>query len=166
MNLVEIGYFSRTHGLKGQLVLKQYRDLEPESLRAVFVDIRGSKAPYFVSAFNSSGQGLLISLEEVDTIEKAKLLLNKQVYADENILAPVEVDELVGYELIDRTQGSLGVIKAITENGAQSLVHLEYKGREVLLPLVDELIEEIDDQKKLVRYNAPDGLIDMYLESN
>ena len=165
MDVVEIGYFSKTHGIKGQLLLKASVDFETENLRALFVEMRGGRAPHFVSAVSEMPQGLLITLEDVTAVEQARELLNKKVFIDATlVIAPEAVADLSGYELVDHVFGSLGKIEAVTSNGVQDLVVLTFKGREVLLPLVDEFVEGIDDEKKLVRYKAPEGLIGLFLE--
>jgi 16S rRNA processing protein RimM len=165
VELAELGYFSKTHGIRGQLLLKVYRDFDPELLKAVFIDVKGSKAPYFISAANPTAHGVLLSLEEIDTIEKAKPLLNKQVFADVSSLIEEEEEEsLAGYTLTDKKLGLLGEITEITENGAQELMHVMYREREVILPLVDDFIVEIDDKKRTILYDAPEGLIDVYFE--
>jgi 16S rRNA processing protein RimM len=167
VELVEVGYFSKTFGIKGQLVLKTYRDFDPSEVKAIFVDVQGSKAPFFVSAAQPASQGILISLEEISTVEKAQPLIRKQVFIDASLLEDDEDEEsLVGYSVEDKNFGPLGKIVEVSENGAQEVLHLSFKDKELLLPFVDEFIEEIDDEKMIVHYNAPAGLIDLYLEDH
>ena len=39
-----------------------------------------------------------------------------------------------------------------------------YKEKEIILPITDDFIEEINETTKIIKYNAPEGLIDLYLE--
>jgi len=164
MNLLESGYFSRTHGTKGQLVFKTFVAFEPEEVKVLFVELSGSKAPYFVEDFKMAASDLVISLEGIDNPEKAKTLVNKKVFLEESLVLPETEQELLGYVVQDVLKGVLGEVKAISENGAQQLLHLNYKGKEVILPLVEDFIEAIDDEKREIRYMAPEGLIELYLE--
>lgn len=164
MELKEIGYFSKTHGIKGHLILKSNIEFYFEDLNALFIDLAGSKAPYFVKEINEGNNGLIILLEEVDAVEKAKLLIGKKVFIDEQLIAETD-DEMdwVGFELIDEQFGSLGKIKEVNDNGVQVLVSLSFKEKELILPLVDDFIQSVDEKTKILKYKAPDGLIEMYL---
>jgi 16S rRNA processing protein RimM len=40
-----------------------------------------------------------------------------------------------------------------------------YQEREILFPLSDDLIEEIDQDKSTLYVNLPEGLVELYLNS-
>lgn len=164
MERVRIGYFSNTHGIKGQLLLKLSCDLLTDNLHALFIEMNGGLAPYFVKNISESGRGLLIGLESVDTVEQARPLLNREVFADASaVVAPEEEDDLRGYSVRDKRLGELGTVTEVTFNGAQELMHIAGKNGEIVLPLVDDFIIEIDDEKRTVAYDAPEGLIEVYM---
>jgi len=164
MELSPIGYFSKTHGVKGQLILRTESDFDLETLKVLFVEAAGAKAPYFLSAFKENNTGIIISLEDIDAVEKAKLLLGKKVFIDAALISEEAAEtDILGFELIDKQHGSLGAIISTSDNGQQVLVSVNYKGKEVILPLVEEFIEKIDETEKTIFFNAPDGLIDVYL---
>lgn len=164
MKLCESGYFSRTHGTKGQLVFKAHVNFDPEALKVLFLDVSGSKAPYFVQAYKSAGAELVVCLEGIDSPEKAKALLNKTVFIDEVLLQLEEESGYEGFKVIEVSKGLLGEVDFVSENGAQQLLHIQFNGKEIILPLVEEFIEELDTNKKLIKYRAPEGLIEVYLE--
>jgi 16S rRNA processing protein RimM len=167
MNLAPIGYFSKTHGLKGHLVLKADRDFFADRLQALFIEVAGAKAPYFISELKQSGGNTIIALEELDTVEKAKKLIGKTVFIDESLIeAEEEEANWVGFELVDKKYGPLGKITEVTDNGQQVLLSIDHKGKEVILPLVEEFIERVDEEAKKLYFNAPEGLIDLYLDEN
>lgn len=164
MDLSPIGYFSKTHGVKGHLILKEEASFITEGLKALFMESATGKAPYFISEMRETNTGTIVKLEDVDAVEKAKTLLGKPVFIDSKFVEEEEEgSDWVGFELIDNKLGVLGPIKAVSTNGSQELVSVEYKGREVILPLVEEFIEKIDEELKKIWVTAPDGLIDLYL---
>ncbi len=164
MNLLESGYFSRTHGTKGQLVLKTSVEFVPEKVKVVFVELSGSKAPYFVAEYKMAASDLVLSLESIDSPEKAKGLVNKKVFLEESLVLPQTQEEFIGYMVHDLLKGPLGEVSELSENGAQQLMHLNYQGKEVILPMVEDFIQAIDHEKREIRYKAPEGLIELYLE--
>lgn len=164
MELQQLGYFSKTHGVKGQLVLRPERDFDSERTKALFVEVGGAKAPYFIAELSDVGNNVLVKLEEVDSVEKARVLVGKAVYLEVSLfLKEEEEEDWTGFELVDKQFGSLGRIRELSDNGAQVLASLHVKDREVILPLAEELIEKVDATQQIIFYNAPEGLIDVYL---
>lgn len=43
-------------------------------------------------------------------------------------------------------------------------MQIDFNGKEILIPAVDEFFKEIDRQNKTIYIEAPEGLIDIYLE--
>lgn len=167
MDLEIIGYFSKTHGVKGHLILKANKDFYFEDLRAVFIDSPTGLAPYFVKEVAANNNGFIIELEDVDVVEKAKKFIGKQVHISADLIDEEEAEfDWMGYEIIDKTYGSLGTVFSVSDNGHQVLVSLKFKEKEVILPLVDDFIEKIDETEKKLFFNAPEGLIDVYLDEN
>lgn len=165
MNMARIGYFSKTHGLKGHLVLKADSDFFADRLQALFIEVAGAKAPYFIKELKQSGGNTIIALEELDSVEKAKKLIGKAVFIDETLVDQEEAeDDWTGFELVDKHHGPLGKITSVTDNGQQMLISVEHRGKEVILPLVEEFIERVDEDAKTLYFNAPEGLISLYLE--
>ncbi len=164
MELIEAGYFSRSHGTKGQLVFKSPLQLDVEKLKVIFIEAGGSQAPYFISEFKFAGADLVLSLEGVNNPEEAKVILNKSLLIDTNcVLKDNSVDKWMDFEVYDKKLGHLGKVKFSSENGAQDLIHLEFQGKEVILPLVEEFIIEINEERKQLKYDAPEGLIELYI---
>ncbi len=163
MQLVKAGYFSKTHGLKGELLLKEQEGHLDFETKVVFIDLPSGRAPYFVSSMREFKSGVLVHLEEVDTVEKARVLIGKPVYCEDQYFFLEEELDYNGYELIDSKYGSLGPVLLTDDNGVQILLTVNVAEKEVIIPLVDDFIQSIDENNKIIRINAPEGLIDMYL---
>ncbi len=167
MDLIEAGYFSKAHGIKGALILKNQIDFNWEDLKVLFLEVAGGKAPYFVSSISKANQGFIVQLEDVDQIEKANYLLSKKIFIDALLLVEEEVENVwQDFDVIDKLKGRLGKVQTVSDNGSQKILEVEHKGKMVLLPFVDDLIERIDEGKKIIYYKAPAGLIDLYLEED
>ena len=158
----EVGYFSKTHGLKGQLQLNITADFDIENCKVLIIVTTAGESPQFISDFRGTKNGFIISLDELDTIEKAKPYVGKKVLVDESFI--LEADEsYVGYKLVDEKHGDLGNILEVEDTGANLILHVNFKGKQVLLPFTEELVTKTDDSTKTIYYKAPEGLIDMYL---
>jgi 16S rRNA processing protein RimM len=167
MDLSVIGYFSKTHGVKGQLIIKVDKEFFSEDVKAIFIETSTGLAPYFVKELSPNNSGYIIELEDVDAIEKAKLLIGKKVHINTDLLDEQEEEfDWQGFEVIDSKFGSLGTVFNMSDNGHQVLLSIMYKEKEIILPLVEDFIEKIDENEKKLFFNAPEGLIDVYLDDN
>lgn len=170
MNTQEIGYISKTHGLKGHVTLRLKEDIfiDEEKITSIFLDINGSQVPYFVEEIKLVNQGYLVKFEGIDAIELSKKLIGKTAYCLEDFITEDEesLKYFIGYTVIDSKHGNIGTIVDIddkTENVVITVAHPS--GAEIILPFNDDLLNEIDDDLKIIDLNAPEGLIEMYLNN-
>ncbi|MCX6266534.1 MAG: ribosome maturation factor RimM, partial [Bacteroidetes bacterium] len=71
--------------------------------------------------------------------------------------------EIVGFQVVDQNHGNIGRIEDILELPHQSLFQIRYGEKEILIPIVDDIIQKVDRRKKLLMIEAPSGLIEIYL---
>ena len=164
MELSQIGYFSKTQGTKGELALKYTVDFFVEEVTAIFIETATGKAPYFVKQIKQNNASLIVGLEDIDSIEKAKFLVGKAVFINtEFINTDNQEFDWIDFEVIDHLHGNLGKIIEVNTNAHQILVTINYNTKEIILPLVEDLIEKIDEEQKQIFYKSPEGLIDIYI---
>ncbi|MGY0039580.1 ribosome maturation factor RimM [Pedobacter sp. NJ-S-72] len=167
-----IGYFTKTKGLKGEIQLYfEYDEPGLLDLDVIFADINGKMVPFFVSVCkmqpNSTGN---IYLDDIDHIDKAQPLLKKKVYLPLSKM-PDRDDEdfhytdLKGFIVSDETHGELGEIIEVNEYPQQFVATVSYKEKEILFPLNDDMIVEIDEDAGTLLVDLPEGLLDIYLSN-
>ena len=66
--------------------------------------------------------------------------------------------------VVDEEKGDVGKINDILEYPTQSIMQIIVGEKEVLVPIHDDIIKNIDRENKKINIKAPSGLIDMYLE--
>jgi 16S rRNA processing protein RimM len=71
--------------------------------------------------------------------------------------------EVIGFKLIDSTHGHIGTITAINDSASQALFEAEKEGKQLLVPINDDIITKVDRERKTIHVSTPDGLIDLYL---
>lgn len=165
-----IGYITKTKGLKGEVqVFFEYDEPEDLDLKSVFIEINGKLIPFFTTAYKlQSNQTGYFFFEDLDTIEKAEKIIRKKLYLPVSKMPQKEDDEffitdLKGYIVHDEQQGELGEIIAVHEYPQQYIAVVPYRFREIMFPLNDDIIKEIDEDGKILKVALPDGLIDVYL---
>ena len=68
---------------------------------------------------------------------------------------------LVGFRLFDGPR-DLGEILEVIEQPHQVLCRIDLEGKEALIPLQEDTLRGIDQRKREVRVELPDGLLDVY----
>src|SRR5690606_6812149 len=71
--------------------------------------------------------------------------------------------EILGFRLIDAVHGDIGIIKSVNDHGSQALFEAEKDGKELLIPISDEIIEKVDRQGRAIHVKALEGLVELYL---
>lgn len=167
-----IGYITKTKGLKGEVqVFFEYPEPEDLDLDTIFLEINGKLVPYFVqTCVLQPNQTANIYLEDVDVIEKAEKLVRKKIYLPKTKMPerdPGEflITDLKGFMVVDEHRGELGEIVEIHEYPQQYVAVVPHQFREILFPLNDDFIQEIDAEKGILKVSLPEGLIDLYLNS-
>lgn len=165
----KIGKLAASHGLKGDLVLEHSlgKKTALKGLESIFIEIqKDSFLPYFIqSAKIKSEEEVLIKLEGVDTKELARKLTPKEVWitaADfKKFAAKASPISLLGFMMVNEEE-ELGEIIEVIEQPHQVLCSILYKGKEALIPIHEEVLDEIDYTQKKVFVTLPEGLLDIY----
>jgi len=58
----------------------------------------------------------------------------------------------------------IGIITEVLEYPHQAVLSINFRNKEILIPITDEIIVNVDRDKKHLYTNTPEGLIDLYLE--
>lgn len=171
--MLRVGKIVGVHGLQGAVVLKQIIDNANWLKKGdtLFIELkRESFIPYFVESAKAANETeYIITLDEVDSPEDAQVLVNKTVYANEQVLETAKVDSplmYIGFSLVDKQKGGLGNIEDVMLVGRQWIAKMTIESKEVLIPLAEDMIQEVNLKNKFIRINLPDGLLEVYLGSN
>lgn len=166
-----LGKIVSRHGLKGDLLAKLDTD-QPEAyenLESVLVSLGSALVPFFIRKSRLHKSSLLrISFEDLTSDEATAQLLGKELYLPLHFLPPLEGNkfyfhEIIGYSLMDENYGDVGTVIAVNDQSSQAILVAEKEGKEVLIPINDEFIQEVDRDNRSLRIRTPEGLIELYL---
>ncbi|HNP99724.1 MAG TPA: hypothetical protein PKK99_11760 [Bacteroidia bacterium] len=167
--LTPVGFISKVHGYKGQVILA-LEHCAPSAIQKaafLFIEMDGLPVPFPVQEFTEKGDDILLKLELIDSDTEAKKIVRQTVFAEKlHIREDVELDwpDLVGFIATDQSFGLLGMIEEVEELPMQWIAHCHVNGKELLFPLNEQVLVEINEEKKELLLNLPEGLIQVYLE--
>lgn len=164
----KIGFVQKTHGLKGELTLSLENDAPDDlgMLKSVFVEDGDRLVPYFIDSISLNGNKAFVKFEEIDSIGQAEKLVRKSLYLEKS-QRPKKArgefydDEIIGFGIFDAEAGELGMVTEIIQAGANKLLSVDNKGKELLIPVNAPFIISINKSKKQIRVDLPEGYLDI-----
>lgn len=166
---LHVAHCARPHGVNGELVVRVEKGFTVDSVSFdfVFVELEGGLVPFFVEEIREKNpEEAILKFEAVKTQEQARRLCDAAVYVQRDWLTDEDgvstaSGSVIGYCAIDQLSGVLGPITHIQEIAKNPLFIVDYQGRELMIPIVDEFILSVDDEQKKVLFNLPEGLLDL-----
>lgn len=167
----QLGNVVKTHGLRGEVVFFLDVDTpeEYQKLESVFIDINGKLVPFFIESLHLQGDRAIVALEEIESLEDAEQLVGKSAFLPLNHLPELLAGkyyyhQLVGF-LVYEEENLIGKVTEIFEMPHNHLMGVDHQGKEVLIPIEDEIILSVDLKAEKIDVRLPEGLLDLYLHS-
>ncbi len=159
-----IGKLVKPRGYKGeiQLFVTHAGDIEFKKLEFVFLNINGVPTPYFVEDVIFSGKKIFLKLENVNSDKEADGLKNLEVLIPaDKITELIDDSEFTGFTIEDAELGEIGKIIRTEEYPSSEMWIVLKEGKEIMIPVTDQFIIEINYPSKKIRYQAPEGLFEL-----
>lgn len=162
---------TRLFGPDGTLAVVLYDAFpvtEPDFGEPLYAIVDSLPVPLFLERFERRGRaGALVRFSDLETVAQASLLLGCELY-DSAPCGEVSGPEsdygaLAGYRAV-LAPGTEGVIESVVADEANPLFVVNVGGREVLVPVADEFISDIDDAARTIVFSLPEGLLELYLD--
>ena len=166
-----LGTIVSKFSFKGEVLVKVDTD-DPETyttLESVFIAMGNELVPFFMEKVRLHKSNLLrIKFEDIDDEPAADTLMRADLYLPLAALPKLEGNkfyyhEVIGFAVKDTRLGHIGMLKSINDASSQPLFEIEDDGKEILIPIHDEFIKEVDRASKTILVETPEGLIDLYL---
>jgi 16S rRNA processing protein RimM len=165
----QLGKITKPFGYKGQVIFFLDVD-EPEDyaeLDAVFVEVKSSLIPYFIKDLKVNGNKAIVTFEDIDA-EQALALVGCNLFLPLKMLPKLTGNrfyyhEVIGWKVVDSEKGDIGIIASVIDYPAQPLFQIMKNDKEILIPIIDQVIKKVDRKEKTMNITAPNGLIDLYL---
>lgn len=165
------GKITKTHGLKGEITIKLdvANPSDFRELRYLLIEEKGALIPYFIDYYRISGDKMFVQFQDIIKLEQALVFLGKAVFLPNELMPKLADDEfyyqeIVGFKLIDKEKGEIGEISNVLEYPTQAVIQVMKDGKEILIPIHDDIIQKVNKKAKTLTVKAPEGLIDMYLD--
>lgn len=165
---LEIGKIVATHGIKGEVRVEPWCD-SPKffcSFKTLYMDKNGSCAVK-VKSSRPHKNIVIVSLDGIDTVEKAQSLRGKVLFMDRRDAKIADgsyfIQDLIGCRVLDfdNTEKCYGTLTQVSETGANDVWHItDENGKEYLIPAIKDVVAKTDILKRTVYIRPLRGIFD------
>lgn len=163
------GKISKPYGLQGSVNMildpESGKGIEPEN--PLFINLDGQRVPFFIEDFDPvSKDQAIVKFEFINTVEEARKICGCDAYLEpKSSRSPRETatdyHDLVGHIAHDLKLGSLGTIIEFVPGKMNPVFLVDYRGKELIIPAVNEIIDHIDSKAQSVYFELPEGLTEL-----
>jgi 16S rRNA processing protein RimM len=168
------GTILKTHGVQGELSASLHEpDLFADfPFEMVFINPGGGPVPFFITSwsFNPQKNTFIFRLEGIDSPADASAFIQQDILLPADTLPKPKnkrffIHEVIGFLLIDTHKGEIGPIEEVLDLPMQQVFRVLKGQTEILIPAAEDLIRLVDRKARTVLIQAPEGLIDLYLQA-
>lgn len=168
-NLIEIGYCTKPHGIKGEFTFVIYEEFYEDLEKGSSIIIQGSSPKSSINGKQKKqkiekinfGHKIMVRLEGIENRNQVEELVPFSILLDREKIDELHEGEMLlsdyeGLEAIEFGTGrKLGPVVQVYESGAQPILQVG-KGRESFeIPLVENFVKEVDLDKKEIHVVVP-----------
>jgi 16S rRNA processing protein RimM len=167
-DLVAIAKLIKTRGLRGEIVADVLTDFPDrfENLETVLaVKPNGVTSELEIENFWFQKNRIVLKFKDFDSIEAAQTLRDCEICIPETEVVKLEEDEFFDWQLedcaVETIDGEqIGKVKELLRTGGTEILVVAGAEKEFLIPFAASVCTEVDVENKLIKIDAPEGLLD------
>ncbi|HLR38121.1 MAG TPA: ribosome maturation factor RimM [Chitinophagaceae bacterium] len=170
---IQIGKIEAAYGLSGEvLVSHKLKEAFPkDKLSTIFIaKNKNSYIPYFPSSIKiKNTHKAYIKFEDINSKEEAHAILRKEIFIPKKEFEKIATRESEWYYLGFKVKEEKQILGEISDiivlPQGQLLAQVFQEEKELMIPLSEQTITDLDDKNRIISVSLPDGLLDLYNES-
>ena len=167
-NYFRVGVITSPHGIAGEVKVypttddkRRFDNLE----EVLMVWPRGEQVLHIqhVKYFKNM---VILKFKEYNSMNETELLRQRELYVDREHAIPLEegeyyIADLIGLKVITDEGRELGILDDVLQTGANDVYSvITPDNKEILIPVIDDCILNIDLEKKVITVHVLKGLLE------
>lgn len=165
---IDVARIRRPHGVRGEVLVDPLSDVPgrlDEGSRLWLVSSEGDRSAVEVATSRPHAGGLLLSFRGLTDRDAAERLRGGRLEVERSESPPPPAGsyyffELVGCACVDATDGALGEVVDVIEDGGGLLLRLDGPSGELLVPFVEAYVAGVDVAGRRIELRLPPGLVE------
>lgn len=160
-----VGRVRAPFGYRGEVRIQILTDFPERFAELQEIWVGPELRPYHVESARLQQGGAILKLEGIDDPEHAGELRGELLYVPLSEAMPLGEDQYYHYQILGldvyTVDGRrLGRIEEILETGSNDVYVVQEQGREVLIPAVKDVVQQVDLEQHRLVVSLPPGLLD------
>ncbi len=164
-NRTAIGVVRKPHGVRGGLKVTLYSiDLDTlQNLEQLFVNTGNNWKQLTLRSCQGYADFAILAFNEIKDRTEADAYRDLELFASQAALPELEdgkfcLDDLIGCEVVDENQTSLGKVVEVLTPAAHEVLVIKQGETELLVPLVDEWVVAVDITAGRIQINTAEEI--------
>lgn len=169
MDLLEVGKIVNTHGLRGEVKVVPWTDYPEvfEDIETVYIKKKSDFERLDIAGIKYQKNNLIIRFAQLKDINEAEKYKNRVLYAERASLGELPegvyyIADLIGLDVVKEDGEKVGIISDVFNTGSNDIYEVKREGQKnLLLPVIDDVVLNIDVENKKVTVRMMEGLEDL-----
>jgi 16S rRNA processing protein RimM len=169
VDLILVGRVARAHGNKGQVIVNPETDFPAERFaegNVLVVEHGGRQVERRIASVRFQQGRPIIALDGVGSMDDAEALAGAELKVPAAALAPLPGGtfyrhDLVGCEVRTKDGQVVGKVTDVEGTVERSLLVIAAHGGEVMIPMVDGFVVDVDLTARRIVVDPPEGLLEL-----
>lgn len=162
-----VGVIANTHGIRGEVKIFPTTDdvKRFDYLKEAYIDAGKEKIKVEVSNVRYFKNLVIAKFKGIDNINDIERYKGKDLLVTRENALPLEEGEyyladIIGANVYTEDGILFGSLEDVIETGANLVYSVQHEGKEVLLPVIDDCVKEVNVEEKKVIVHIMKGLLD------
>ena len=165
---ISVGKILNFHGIQGEAKVgfsKNQQDFFC-GLKEVYIKNKEEYLPLKIKNIRIHKNFAIVKFEGINSIDELIEYKGALLFVEENVIRDALdedeylIDELVGLDVVDKDGNKLGFIVGVSNNGANDLLSVKTKSKNIsLIPFVKAIVTDVSLKDKKVTINNIEGLL-------
>lgn len=163
LSFIKVASLGKSFGTAGFNRIKVYESFEKLCKKQdfLFLKLDDTYVPFRVMQWKQGGS--MVRFDDIISQDQADRLNGVGVFLPDDAAGHLEANTempFVGYTVLNLEE-KIGDIIEIYEMPQQLLALVEYEGKEIYIPLHEDLIVEVNDEEEYLVMDLPEGILEL-----
>lgn len=167
-DMLRVGVFANTHGVRGEIKVFPTTDdvTRFKKLKVLYLDKGTELMKLEVSSVRFFKNMVIMKFKEIDNINDIEKYKGKDLLIERKQAVPLQENEyficdIIGSRVVTEDKEEIGTLKEVLQTGANDVYVVKTnEGKEVLFPVIDECVLDVDTEEKVVTVRIMPGIMD------
>lgn len=167
-NMLRVGVFANTHGVRGEIKVFPTTDdmTRFKKLKTLYLDKGTELVKLEVSSVRFFKNMVIMKFKGIDNINDIEKYKGKDLLIEREQAVPLQENEyficdIIASKVVTEEGEEIGTLKEVLQTGANDVYVVKTEeGKEVLFPVIEECVLDVNTEEKVVTVRLMPGIMD------